>query len=33
MSDAPLVRIRDVHKYYSRGSERIDVGLDGGIAG
>src|SRR3954469_4083997 len=25
MSDAPLVRIRDVHKYYSRGAERIDV--------
>ena len=25
MSDTPLVRIRDVHKYYSRGSERIDV--------
>jgi putative ABC transport system ATP-binding protein len=23
--DAPLVRIRDVHKYYTRGSERIDV--------
>ena len=25
MSDTPLVQIRDVHKYYSRGSERIDV--------
>ena len=25
MSDTPLVRIRDVHKFYSRGSERIDV--------
>lgn len=25
MSDAPLVTIRDVHKYYTRGSERIDV--------
>ena len=21
----PLVRIRDIHKYYTRGSERIDV--------
>jgi putative ABC transport system ATP-binding protein len=25
MSDGPLVRIRDVHKYYTRGAERIDV--------
>ena len=25
MSDTPLVRIRDVHKYYTRGAERIDV--------
>ncbi len=25
MSDAPLVRIRDVHKFYTRGTERIDV--------
>ena len=25
MSEAPLVRIRDIHKSYSRGSERIDV--------
>jgi len=25
MSEAPLVRIRDIHKYYSRGNERIDV--------
>jgi len=25
MSEAPLVRIRDVHKFYSRGTERIDV--------
>lgn len=25
MSENPLVRIRDVHKYYTRGSERIDV--------
>lgn len=25
MSDTPLVRIRDVHKYYTRGNERIDV--------
>ena len=25
MSDEALVRIRDVHKYYTRGSERIDV--------
>jgi putative ABC transport system ATP-binding protein len=25
MSDTPLVRIRDVHKFYSRGTERIDV--------
>ena len=25
MSDTPLVRIRDVHKFYARGSERIDV--------
>lgn len=25
MSDTPLVRIRDVHKYYTRGTERIDV--------
>ena len=24
-TDTPLVRIRDVHKYYARGSERIDV--------
>jgi putative ABC transport system ATP-binding protein len=25
MSEAPLVRIRDVHKFYTRGAERIDV--------
>ena len=25
MSDEPLVRIRDVHKYYTRGTEQIDV--------
>ena len=25
MSTAPLVRIRDVHKHFTRGSERIDV--------
>jgi putative ABC transport system ATP-binding protein len=25
MTDAPLVRVRDVHKSYTRGSERIDV--------
>jgi putative ABC transport system ATP-binding protein len=25
VSDTPLVRIRDVHKFYSRGGERIDV--------
>jgi len=25
MSDSPLVRIRDVHKFYTRSSERIDV--------
>jgi putative ABC transport system ATP-binding protein len=25
MSDTPLVRIRDVHKFYSRGAERVDV--------
>jgi putative ABC transport system ATP-binding protein len=25
MSETPLVRIRDVHKFYSRGTERIDV--------
>lgn len=25
MSDSALVRIRDVHKYYERGGERIDV--------
>jgi putative ABC transport system ATP-binding protein len=25
MSEAPLVRIRDIHKSYSRGTERIDV--------
>jgi putative ABC transport system ATP-binding protein len=25
VSEAPLVRIRDVHKFYSRGGERIDV--------
>ncbi len=25
MSPAPLVRIRDVHKHFTRGSERIDV--------
>jgi putative ABC transport system ATP-binding protein len=25
MSEAPLVRIRDVHKFYARGAERIDV--------
>ena len=25
MSDTPLVRIRDVHKFYTRGNERIDV--------
>ncbi|HUR36111.1 MAG TPA: ABC transporter ATP-binding protein [Vicinamibacterales bacterium] len=25
MTDAPLVRIRDVHKFYTRGNERIDV--------
>jgi putative ABC transport system ATP-binding protein len=25
MTDQPLVHIRDVHKYYERGSERIDV--------
>jgi putative ABC transport system ATP-binding protein len=25
MSDAALVRIRDVHKFYTRGAERIDV--------
>ena len=25
MSDTPLVRIRDVHKFYSRGNERVDV--------
>jgi putative ABC transport system ATP-binding protein len=25
MSDAPLVRIRDVHKFYARGTERVDV--------
>ena len=25
MSDSPLVQVRDVHKYYTRGSERIDV--------
>ncbi len=25
MSDTPLVRIRDVHKFYTRGAERIDV--------
>jgi len=25
VSDTPLVRIRDVHKYYTRGAERIDV--------
>jgi putative ABC transport system ATP-binding protein len=25
MSETPLVRIRDVHKYYTRGAERIDV--------
>ena len=25
MSDTPLVRVRDVHKSYTRGSERIDV--------
>ena len=25
MSEGPLVRIRDIHKSYSRGSERIDV--------
>ena len=25
MTDKPLVHIRDVHKYYERGSERIDV--------
>lgn len=25
MSDTPLVRIRDVHKFYTRGTERIDV--------
>src|SRR4051795_8207903 len=25
MTAAPLVRIRDVHKYYSRGAERTDV--------
>ena len=25
MSDSPLVRVRDVHKFYTRGAERIDV--------
>jgi putative ABC transport system ATP-binding protein len=25
MSDTPLVRIRDVHKFYARGTERVDV--------
>ncbi|MFN8066717.1 MAG: ABC transporter ATP-binding protein [Vicinamibacterales bacterium] len=25
MADTPLVRIRDVHKFYTRGSERVDV--------
>jgi putative ABC transport system ATP-binding protein len=25
MSDSPLVRVRDVHKHFTRGSERIDV--------
>jgi len=25
VSDTPLVRIRDVHKFYTRGNERIDV--------
>ena len=25
MTDKPLVHVRDVHKYYERGSERIDV--------
>ena len=25
MSDEPLVRIRDLHKFYSRGGERVDV--------
>jgi len=25
VTDTPLVRIRDVHKFYSRGSERVDV--------
>ncbi len=25
MTDTPLVRIRDVHKFYTRGAERIDV--------
>jgi putative ABC transport system ATP-binding protein len=25
MSETPLVRIRDVHKFYARGSERVDV--------
>jgi len=25
VSDTPLVRIRDVHKFYTRGAERIDV--------
>jgi len=25
MTDNPLVHVRDVHKYYERGSERIDV--------
>src|SRR5262249_2007438 len=25
MSETPLVRIRDLHKFYSRGGERVDV--------
>ncbi len=25
MSDSPLVKVRDVHKFYTRGSERVDV--------
>ena len=25
MSESPLVRIRDVHKFYTRGAERTDV--------
>jgi putative ABC transport system ATP-binding protein len=25
VNDTPLVRIRDVHKFYSRGNERVDV--------